>query len=195
MEEKRERKDRRVAKTHKAIRNAFVQLMVEKDFERITVKEIAERADVDRKTVYNYYNGIHEIREELENELVSLFEKATADLDYSIENPYVCFDALTKLLMDNMELYGQLMKLDSRSQLVVGITAYLQKKIRKAIDSSGLVPPEKQALAAEFTATGMFTVYKSWFASDRKQSLTEFSKDVSNLVLHGLFSFLDTPTH
>ena len=47
--------DRRVRKSQQAILEAFVGLLAEKDFERITMNEIAERADVNRGTVYLHY--------------------------------------------------------------------------------------------------------------------------------------------
>ncbi len=58
--------DKRVVKTKKAIRNALMKLLVDKEFDKITVKEIAQIAQVDRKTVYNYYTGVMEIFEEIE---------------------------------------------------------------------------------------------------------------------------------
>ncbi len=62
---KGEKRDRRIVKTKRSIRNAFIKLLSEKDFNEITIKDIADEADVDRKTLYNHYSGIYEIREEL----------------------------------------------------------------------------------------------------------------------------------
>ena len=67
MNEVEKRQDRRVQRTKKAIRNAFLQLLSHKEVEKISVKEIAETADVDRKTVYNYYEGVYDILDELES--------------------------------------------------------------------------------------------------------------------------------
>lgn len=47
--------DRRIRKTQEAILGAFVGLMAEKDFEQITINDIAERADINRGTVYLHY--------------------------------------------------------------------------------------------------------------------------------------------
>ena len=47
--------DRRVRKSQQAILESFVGLLAEKDFERITMQDIAERADVNRGTVYLHY--------------------------------------------------------------------------------------------------------------------------------------------
>lgn len=53
MENTAHKPDRRVARTKKAIKNAFAELMSEKEISEITVKDIAETADVNRKTFYN----------------------------------------------------------------------------------------------------------------------------------------------
>ena len=51
------RQDRRVRRTKRAIRNAFAELLSEKPYEEITVTDITELADINRKTFYNYYAG------------------------------------------------------------------------------------------------------------------------------------------
>ncbi|WPW32645.1 TetR/AcrR family transcriptional regulator [Streptomyces atratus] len=47
--------DRRVRRTHRALRAALVDLVLEKGFHALSVEEIAERADVARATFYAHY--------------------------------------------------------------------------------------------------------------------------------------------
>ena len=68
MEENIKKQDRRIIKSKKAIKKAFMSILATKDINDITIKNIADLADVDRKTVYNYYNGTYEILNEIENE-------------------------------------------------------------------------------------------------------------------------------
>ncbi|MBO5574611.1 MAG: TetR family transcriptional regulator, partial [Clostridium sp.] len=63
-EEKR-RTDRRVVRTKKAIRNAFARLVSRKPLGEITVKELSEEADINRKTFYNYYSDIFQVMDEV----------------------------------------------------------------------------------------------------------------------------------
>ena len=46
--------DIRVKKTKRAIQKAFVALLREKPIEKITVKEIAERAEINKTTFYSH---------------------------------------------------------------------------------------------------------------------------------------------
>ena len=187
MVEKEEKKlDRRVVRTKNAIRNSFLKLLTEKDIDKVTVKEIADGANVDRKTVYNYYTGVDKILEELENELAKDFEKAIGEFHFeSVEDTMSAFNALTELLSENMELYTLLMKIDGRSRLMEKIVVYLKEKVRSVLASSS-VEASKIDVAVEYVTAGMFTAYKYWFNSDRKQSLEDFTEDVATLVIGGL---------
>lgn len=192
MDEKPAKNDRRVTKTKRAIRNAFVKLLSEKEFNEITVKDIADVADIDRKTLYNHYNGIYEIRDELENDLVDLLEQAVHELDFekNIKNPQHIFEILTDILNTNLELYEYLMKLNARSHVVRKIDTMLKYNVRKAMEKSDeLTDTVYLDLCADFVTAGMLSVYQNWFNSDRSIPLGEVSKEVGRLVLYGLKDF------
>lgn len=47
--------DLRIVKTRKAINDSFYELFEQKDFDKITVKDITEHAQIGRKTFYLHY--------------------------------------------------------------------------------------------------------------------------------------------
>ena len=47
--------DRRIARTRKSIKRAFAYLLSQKDLNEITITDIANAADVNRKTFYTYF--------------------------------------------------------------------------------------------------------------------------------------------
>ena len=59
------RMDLRVQKTREAIRNTFKEMVCEMDAPEITVKELAERARIHRKTFYLHYNSIEALFEDM----------------------------------------------------------------------------------------------------------------------------------
>ena len=184
--------DRRVIKTKKAIRNAFITLLAQKDFNDISIKDIADVADVDRKTVYNYYNGIYEIREELENDLIVLWKESIEKLDFSkyISNPKQIFDILTEIINGNLELYSNLMKLDSKSHVIRNLTRALTDIVREGLKTSATLTKDdgKINIAAQFITSGMLSTYQLWFNSDRVMPLEELSQEIGDIVLYGLKS-------
>ncbi|MBK6089202.1 TetR/AcrR family transcriptional regulator, partial [Ruminococcus difficilis] len=62
---------RKALKTKKQIGTVLAELLQEKELRDITVHEIAEKADVSRTTVYNYYLDVYDIYEQLENTVLT----------------------------------------------------------------------------------------------------------------------------
>jgi AcrR family transcriptional regulator len=73
--------DRRILRSQEAIKTAVIELMSEKSFDQITLQEIADRANVSRRTVYLHYMDkfdlLDKLIEEHINELRELAESAS----------------------------------------------------------------------------------------------------------------------
>ena len=186
MEEIQKKIDRRVIKTKKAIRGALMEIVEDKDLNKITMKEIAERADVDRKTVYNYYASAQDILDEIEDEAVAELEELTRDLQYDSENPLAVFEVLTALLVSKLEVYTHLMRMELNSRLILKMISYLRDKVRETISRSKDIKPERVELVTEYVTAGLFSAYRYWFNAEEKCSLKEFSEDVAALILDGV---------
>ena len=67
---KHDSSDLRVKRTLKCIRDAFFELVMEKDFSQISITELTQRADINRKTLYLHYSSLEDLVEEIEQEFV-----------------------------------------------------------------------------------------------------------------------------
>lgn len=50
--------DLRVVKTIEGVKRAFEEVICEKDYEKITVKELCDRVRLNKKTFYHYYETL-----------------------------------------------------------------------------------------------------------------------------------------
>jgi AcrR family transcriptional regulator len=72
--------DRRVRRTRKLLHDAFISLVIEKGYEKTTIQDILDRADVGRSTFYVHYRdkeallmaSFDGMREQLERELAGI---------------------------------------------------------------------------------------------------------------------------
>ena len=75
------RKINKSEKTRKRIIDKYIDLMSEKKWDRITVKELCEKCNITRSTFYQYYSDIYDLIEDLETslleELVHNYNKVT----------------------------------------------------------------------------------------------------------------------
>jgi AcrR family transcriptional regulator len=78
--------DRRVQKTRKLLQDALVDLVSEKGFESVTIKEILDRANVGRSTFYLHFQDKHELLHSCFDELGKLFEQQNSWLSEGNKN-------------------------------------------------------------------------------------------------------------
>lgn len=62
--------DIRIEKTRQSIINAFIELRSHKELERITIKELCEKAQINKSTFYAHYQDIYHLSDTLETEVV-----------------------------------------------------------------------------------------------------------------------------
>ena len=58
---KNEKGDRRVRYTKMVIRESFLDLLQTKDISQISIKEICEKADINRATFYSHYQDPYDL--------------------------------------------------------------------------------------------------------------------------------------
>ena len=66
-----EKVDRRVRYTKRALTQALVQLVQERPVSKISVKELCERADVNRSTFYAHFRNPHDLLQSIENDALA----------------------------------------------------------------------------------------------------------------------------
>lgn len=68
------KQDARVRYTQKVLKEALLQLLEQKPVNRITVKEVCERAGLNRATFYTHYADCFDLLESIEQDLLQDFE-------------------------------------------------------------------------------------------------------------------------
>jgi len=185
--------DRRVIKTKRAIKNAFAKLLSQKDINDITISDIAAEADINRKTFYNYYAGVHEVIDEIENDVVSHFDAALTEIDFknSLNRPNLIFEKLTNIINADMDFFGYLLSMNSNVSLSSKITDMLTGKVKTLIMQYVDVDEVHVDIMLEFMISGMVAVYRRWFNSDRSEPVEEISSQIKTLAFQGLNGFLN----
>lgn len=79
--------DLRVKRTRTSITNAFIELRSKKPLEKITIKELADAAFINKATFYQHYRDIYDLSESMETELINNIVRSIPHPDTLIENP------------------------------------------------------------------------------------------------------------
>ncbi|QGQ97313.1 TetR/AcrR family transcriptional regulator [Paenibacillus psychroresistens] len=74
------RMDPRVFRTRQLIRDAFIDLLQEVEFEKISVKRITERATINRVTFYLHYQDVPDMLEKMADDMVNEINAVLKDV-------------------------------------------------------------------------------------------------------------------
>ena len=180
--------DRRVLRTKKNIRQAFLHLLSEKSLSQITVKELSNLADINRKTFYMYYSNIEDILEELEDELVlklvHVFEKELFQKE--MFDSYSFFENLNHTIQKDIDLYRILNHSDLLPHLIQRAKNALIEVFFRKYNISADSDNERYILYAEYAASGILSMYTKWFSRDFHMSLEELTRTAAEITLYGL---------
>ena len=188
MDKKVKPVDRRVLKTKRAIRNAFAKLMVEKDINDITIIELAETADINRKTFYNYYSGVYQVVEDIENDISQSYEELLGDIEFTktMEAPYSLFERFSILINMDPEFFGYLLSMNGNKALITRIMNLLKNKTREKMVSQLDVEEYRAEIMIDYILSGMLSVYQHWFNSDKSVPIEEVTQIISTMSWGGV---------
>lgn len=185
--------DLRVKKTKRSIRNSFLELIMEKDISKITVKELSEKAEINRKTFYIHYDSVYHVMEELENEIIQKLQKILDEYDYfnNPSNINLLFLALNNIVSEDYKFYKRILNSTYYSFLVNKVKIYFKDMLIKQYSTNSALDKQVLSLYAEYISTGVISMYVEWIQDKTLLSLEEMSKYASNIFWNGANIIVD----
>jgi len=193
-----EAQDRRAVRTRRWLRNAFLELVLQKPYEAITIQDITEQADTARVTFYRHYKDKEELLldclEGLYCELSQHLEELSIERASDPNEP-VPILMLYQYLDANFQLYrtlltGPVAALVSR-RLRQYIAEAVVATIAKAANPEALVVP-LDVLANQLAASFMGMI-EWWLENDRPYPMAYVAKVSYWYALLGIKGALNLP--
>ena len=194
IEKEKRKMDKRVMKTRRAIHEAMTKLLTVKPIEEITVTDLAEKAEINRKTFYNYYNSVYMVAEEMEDEIVARFEETLRKIDFDtlLKDPQTTFITLARLITSDLDFYGNILTNTNQESFLQKIITSLKQRIMTLYFSESDMDNELMEYVLEYTVAGLVSVFKRWFESGRNPDIEYLSSYVSTLAVYGIASLIGT---
>lgn len=185
--------DPRIKKTKRAIHEAFYSLLAEKDLDQITIKEIADTAEINRKTFYNHYSGIHQLVNEIENELIGKFEAAlnSSDLSSDLRNPLVFYEQLADIFTSDANLHSHFKKFGFHTSLTQKILETIKTSLMSVFSRKLDLEKATLKIAIEYWSAGLIAVFDLWYQDGSKESVAQVNETVSIISSEGFRGLLE----
>ena len=135
--------DLRYIKTEKAIRKTFHELLQEKEISRITVKELTERAEINKTTFYAHYETLPDLVNTLEAENIDYIINNLDQVQLLYTNPDLFIDNLYRNLKD-----CNIAKISQNGNRNVTFLQKLKERIEKELEEQQIHPEDYKKIAA-----------------------------------------------
>ncbi|MCR8843603.1 TetR/AcrR family transcriptional regulator [Paenibacillus sp. SC116] len=184
---------RSAIRSRNMIRRALVELMLEKEYQKITIKDIVERADISRGTFYAHYSDVHAVIEQIENEIMEKMIEFLDEFKHTdlIQNMMPFLAKVSNFLGQDIEFYRMLIAVDAASTFMTKVKAVLIESLlgyERKMDTD----QEREAfiLHVNFFASGLVAMYQDWFEGKLNGSLDDLASSVSRIMVQGFQPFL-----
>lgn len=168
-----QKESRRVTMTKRLLKTALIELMQEKPFSQITIKELCEQADLNRTTFYLHYSDqtavLREIEQETAEKTVEYMKHASPSAD-TVE----LIETFLKYVKDNATLFRTLLVSSERVSFKPEFIRYTLSEIRGNLPYYGDELQEKYVLT--FLMEGSAHLMIEWIESDFDLPAKEIAK-------------------
>ena len=159
--------DRRVRKTRRQLKECLTRLLKEKKIQDITVRELAEMADINRGTFYLHYKDVFDLMDQIKNELIEEVESVLTHhpVPELVARPSLALSELFPLVQENAEIVSILIGENGDLNFVNRLKRIVSEKCLKGwLDLKCSSDPDTLAAFSAFIVSG-------WYRSvlDRKR--------------------------
>ncbi|NIK70798.1 MULTISPECIES: TetR/AcrR family transcriptional regulator [unclassified Paenibacillus] len=158
--------DRRIGKTQEAIKDAVIELMSEKNFDDITIRDISDRANVSRGTIYLHYLDKYDLLDKLvESHINELREICItgADLDYVSGSPL-----WTEYFEQNYTFFSLMLASKGAPYFRTRFLDFLIEQFKQEVDvTEGKNQGLNEEVIIRFVASAYVGVVEWWFINDK----------------------------
>lgn len=189
--------DRRIIRTRLAIREALIGLIAERGFDPLTVKDISEKANINRGTFYLHYRDKFDLLEQTIDQIAEeckniILEVNTLDLsDYKdLDEPIPVMVSLFDFFQKNAALMRALLGLKGdmafRNHLEKVLwTSFFEKELLTHIKRANFLIPSEYFMA--YLISAHLGVVQQWLENGCRETPREMAFILYRLSFHGLF--------
>jgi len=181
-----EKKEYRSAvRSRRLIHQAFLELLQEKSFEKITVTDIVKRADINRSTFYAHYPDVRGMVEVLLENTVNQSVALITNLDFQalFTDPTPFLSDLLSIGIENMEIY----RLLGRSDFVLRQVEEMKIIFMEKAVTTVSIPEEIRSnnsfrIQITFFIGGILNTFQQWLQGNLACSAEEIMEQIAGLI-------------
>ena len=177
---------RNAIRSRRMIREAFVELLHEKPFEKITATDIIIQSGLNRSTFYAHYPDVKGIIDEITGEVFEMFRQMLSEMDFSsfMNEPEPNLKKVVTFLEENQELYRMM----GQSDISMIYLEQVKKMLIQQVLETPNLPMEGLSqtsieIRVRMLLSGVIDAYREWLTGGIDCTLEEMTSEVANIAI------------
>lgn len=180
------RQDRRVRRTQKLLKESLLELMDQKEFKNISIKDVTELADLNRGTFYLHYTDTYSLLQEMESEVLKDFQEIVSDRCNAFEKDSLLhiINPIIEYIEKNKKICKTFFENNASNDFVNRFHLLILKNGTAIIKEQ--YPNAREVTLNyffEFITYGLTGVLKLWLDTDMKQPKEEIALMVDKIIM------------
>ena len=179
------KQDLRFIKNENLIRETFYQMLGEMDYSKISIKELTQRAQINRKTFYLHYTSLDHLLATLQFEIMEPTFKMIEETSFP--------DDAELIIRKSFEIMAAL---DSTDKLILSCKGNFPEKkspsdlirdqLFKKYDHIPKYGPFESSLIITYFSVCLGVIFRQWETKGQQIPLEEMIRMTTQMILHGL---------
>ena len=181
--------------TRENLIEAFWELYKDKPIEKITVKEITNRAGYNRGTFYAYFKDTYEVLKEIKESIMPSKDMIIYPIQRIEKKEDLIFDTLSHsndCFMENQEKIIVLLGPEGDPSFVHELKIRTREILMEYLNGSDINEPEKIQFIIEYHMSAIIGVFQLWVERGSTLDQIELEKLIEDISQDGVISILQT---
>lgn len=179
------KKNRNAERSVRLLESAFLELVAEKPYEKITVTDVTTRADLNRGTFYAHFKSMDElvnaVMDQLTNRLAGMLDQV-ADRSF-LEDPMPVLKGIASFLDTNHDLVQRLVETRTLEPFIMSIVNKLKERLNDFLMSEYGEEGPRALVLADYIAAGVLWTYYGWLSGEYgTRGIDEVTEDLCRLI-------------
>ena len=179
------KQDLRFIKNENLIRETFYEMLSEMEYSKISIKELTQRAQINRKTFYLHYTSLDHLLATLQLEIMEPTFKMIEETSFP--------DDAELIIRKSFEIMAAL---DSTDKLILSCKGNFPEKkspsdlirdqLFKKYDHIPKYGPFESSLIITYFSVCLGVIFRQWETKGQQIPLEEMIRMTTQMILHGL---------
>ena len=187
---------RSAVRSRRMIRQAFMELLQEKEFSKITVTDIVNRADLNRSTFYAHYPDVRGVIEEIQEELLehSMAMLNGDNMKNILVDPLPYLQKISAGLEENIDFYCRIGNTLDARLFLDRFRRLIAEDLRRREDIPEAIRNAPDLIVnIHFFTGGIMNSYQQWMEGNIGLPLDEMNLYLAENIKRFAAAFSDQP--